>query len=78
METIEQYKQKIKELEEENQRLRMLLKLHLKRGNSNVSEGNVYDSNSESRIIQREITDQLAISFLVCFGEGKTCILFVL
>ena len=32
METIEQYKQKIKELDEENQRLRMLLDLSLKRG----------------------------------------------
>ncbi len=71
MEMIEQYKQKIKELEEENQRLRMLLNLPLKYGNSNVSEGNVYDSNSESRIIQRNITDQLANFFFSMFWGRK-------
>ena len=71
METIEQYKQKIKELEEENQRLRMLLNLSLKRGSSNVSDGNVYDSNRKLRIVQREITDQLANSFFSMFWERK-------
>lgn len=72
MEMIEQYKQKIKELEEENQRLRMLLNLPLKRGCSNeVSEGNVYDSNSKSHIIQREITNQLANFFFSMFWGRK-------
>ena len=71
MDTIEQLKLKIAELEAENKQLRTLLKLPVKYSESVVKEDNVYDQNQSKRIIRYSITKDAANYFYSLFWGRK-------
>ena len=77
METVEQLRLRIDELEAENKRLRALLKLPLKNNESVAKEDNAYDRNQGKRIVTYSITREAANFFIVCFGEEKMYMLCV-
>lgn len=77
MDTIEQLKLRIAELEAENKQLRTLLKLPVKYSESVVKEDNVYDQNQGKRIIRYSITKDAANYFYSLFWAEKMFMLCV-
>lgn len=71
MDTIEQLKLRIAELEAENKQLRTLLKLPVKHSESVAKEDNVYDQNQGKRIIRYSITKDAANYFYSLFWGRK-------
>ncbi len=71
MDTIEQLKLRIAELEAENKQLRTLLKLPVKYSESVAKEDNVYDQNQGKHIVTYSITKDAANYFYSLFWGRK-------
>ena len=77
MDTIEQLKLKIAELEAENKQLRTLLKLPVKYSESVVKEDNVMIKIKANGLLDTALLRMLLTIFIVCFGAEKMFMLCV-